>query len=229
MNKVIKYLMSINHLLFIVGLLLISIDFNCFNVNFYEKEYEKLNTASTIGMSQEELLNATTVLLDYTRDERSDMLVNATINGIHTEVFNEREKDHMADVKNLYLNAMRFKNVFLLLELAMIGLLIVIKKWNTIVFWETFKIAAISFVFVLLFFLLFALIDFDSFWRNFHEIFFTNDLWLLDPRTDILIMMVPLQFFYDLVMRIVITFVLLFGLFTTGVYYFKRKGIAYYD
>ena len=111
----------------------------------------------------------------------------------------------------------------------MIGLLIVIKKWNTIVFWETFKIAAISFVFVLLFFLLFALIDFDSFWRNFHEIFFTNDLWLLDPRTDILIMMVPLQFFYDLVMRIVITFVLLFGLFTTGIYYFKRKGIAYYD
>ena len=58
--------------------------------------------------------------------------------------------------------------------------------------------------FLLLFGLLalFAALDFNTFWTNFHRVFFTNDLWLLDPRTDILIQMVPGQFFFDLVMRI---------------------------
>ena len=35
---------------------------------------------------------------------------------------------------------------------------------------------------------------------------FDNDLYLLDPRTELLIRMVPEQFFYDLVMRIVVGF-----------------------
>ena len=36
----------------------------------------------------------------------------------------------------------------------------------------------------------------------FHEIFFTNDLWLFDPATDYMIRMLPEGFFYDMVMRI---------------------------
>ncbi len=48
-----------------------------------------------------------------------------------------------------------------------------------------------------------AAADFSTFWVSFHELFFTNDLWLLDPAKSVLINMVPAQFFYDLVMRIV--------------------------
>ena len=50
-------------------------------------------------------------------------------------------------------------------------------------------------------------IDFDSFWTMFHHLFFPgNDLWLLDLRKDILIMIVPPEFFNHLVLMIVSTF-----------------------
>ncbi|MBR5754926.1 MAG: DUF1461 domain-containing protein, partial [Erysipelotrichaceae bacterium] len=53
-------------------------------------------------------------------------------------------------------------------------------------------------------------IDFDSFWTAFHHVFFaSNELWILDLRKDILIMIVPPEFFNNLVIYIVITFVIL--------------------
>ena len=53
-------------------------------------------------------------------------------------------------------------------------------------------------------------IDFDSFWTMFHHVFFPgNDLWLLDLRKDILIMIVPPEFFNHLVLMIVSTFLLI--------------------
>ena len=44
--------------------------------------------------------------------------------------------------------------------------------------------------------------DFTKYFTIFHEIFFTNDLWLFDPATDYMIRMLPEGFFYDMVMRI---------------------------
>lgn len=40
-----------------------------------------------------------------------------------------------------------------------------------------------------------ACIDFDGAFTLFHRIAFTNDLWLLDPRTDLLIRLMPTGFF----------------------------------
>ena len=74
--------------------------------------------------------------------------------------------------------------------------------------------------------LIYAAIDFNSFWIQFHYLFFTNDLFFLDPNTEILINMVPEQFFFDLVMRIILMFIssviVLFGL----LYYLNKKRIS---
>ena len=48
--------------------------------------------------------------------------------------------------------------------------------------------------------------DFTRYFTIFHEIFFNNDLWILDPRTDLLINIVPEPFFVDTAARIGITF-----------------------
>lgn len=39
--------------------------------------------------------------------------------------------------------------------------------------------------------------DFDSLFLLFHRIAFTNDLWLLDPRTDLMIQLMPTPFFIE--------------------------------
>ena len=69
------------------------------------------------------------------------------------------------------------------------------------------------------------LIDFDSFWTFFHHIFFAgNDLWLLDLRKDVLIMIVPPDFFNHLVITIVITFIILLVIAYIILSYLSRKG-----
>lgn len=47
-----------------------------------------------------------------------------------------------------------------------------------------------------------ALADFDGLFVTFHRLAFTNDGWLLDPRTDLLIRLMPVNFFITLGTRI---------------------------
>lgn len=58
--------------------------------------------------------------------------------------------------------------------------------------------------------------DFSKYFVVFHKIFFSNDLWILDPSTDMLINIVPEPFFMDTALRIGITFgiitVIFFGI-----------------
>ena len=53
----------------------------------------------------------------------------------------------------------------------------------------------------LLILLVWALIDFDGLFVAFHRTAFTNDGWLLNPRTDLLIRLMPLRFFISLGIR----------------------------
>ena len=52
---------------------------------------------------------------------------------------------------------------------------------------------------------LFALVGFDSLFLIFHQISFSNNLWQLDPRTDYLLIMFPLGFWFDATMRVATT------------------------
>ena len=47
-----------------------------------------------------------------------------------------------------------------------------------------------------------ALADFDGLFVTFHRVAFTNEGWLLDPRTDLLIRLMPVNFFITLGTRI---------------------------
>ena len=49
-----------------------------------------------------------------------------------------------------------------------------------------------------------GLIDFDGLFTTFHRIAFTNDGWLLDPKTDLLIRLMPTGFFTTLAVRVLL-------------------------
>ena len=46
------------------------------------------------------------------------------------------------------------------------------------------------------------IVDFNTAFTVFHEIFFTNDLWLFDPAEDYMIRMLPEVIFDDMALRI---------------------------
>ncbi len=63
---------------------------------------------------------------------------------------------------------------------------------------------------------------FDAVFRRMHELLFHNDLWLLNPETDILIRMMPLELFEktadELLLRTIVPFLLAAGM-TIAVYF----------
>lgn len=195
----------------IVCAFLSCIDFWCFNNSFYKNEYSKLNTASSIGMSNTDLDKTTDVLLGYLKGKYETLEVSANVNGEDRLVFNDRETAHMVDVKKLYDNVLIVRNVLFVVYL--VTFIFVLYSNNAKLIFGEYKKALMVLGFIIGFILLFCLIDFDGFWTNFHHVFFpNNDLWLLDPRTDILIMMVPGQFFFDLCISIILSIIVFLAL-----------------
>ncbi len=212
----------------LIGIIFISvIDYCSFNMNFYKKEYAKLEVHKTIGISEVELTKVTNVLLDYIKDKNDSLDVEASISGVNRKVFNEKEILHMVDVKNLYKGIIDTRLV--LIGLTFISLLIykvINKKINFESIYNIFKNTFISIILFIGSLGIYAYTSFDEFWLNFHYLFFTNDLFLLDPSKDILIQMVPSEFFMSLVFNIIIYFIVSI---TICFIILKRLGKIRYD
>ncbi len=221
-----KILFGISFFCLIISLLLTIIDLNCFDQSFYQKEYVQNNTSEETGMNEEDLWDTTLVLFDYLHDARDDLSVQHEVNGTVREIFDSREKAHMVDVKNLYLNTIVVRNVLAIVGsiLFVVSILLNKKNWITSMYIGYKRSLGLLFV-IILAILIYAAIDFNSFWIQFHYLFFTNDLFFLDPNTEILINMVPEQFFFDLVIRIIFMFmfsvIVLYVLF----YYLNKRKI----
>ncbi len=209
---------------FIVGVLLTSVDFHAMNISFYESEFEKLDTADKMQMEDEQLVASMDALLLYLQGNRDDLSIEANVAGYTREVYNDREITHMVDVKDLYLNAMNVRNVCTIVFLLLLAILVYkCKKQVLEILSYTYVRACIVFLFAITCIALYAVSDFTAFWTMFHQIFFSNDLWLLDPNTSLMINMLEEQVFYDLVTRICISFALfIFTPFIASLLYTKR-------
>jgi integral membrane protein (TIGR01906 family) len=208
-----KLCTGLGSIMLIVALLIMSIEMFALNPAFFDGEYKKLGTAQNIGMSEEDLQAVTRNLLDYTAGVRESLDMQANINGQQREVFIDKtEKDHMVDVRALYLSARDVRTVCLIGAAVLFVLALILGGKKALrPLCRSFLWVSGGFVVVVAALAVYAAVDFTGFWINFHHVFFSNDLWILDPRTSILIQMVPEQFFSDLVARIIIRFVSMFA------------------
>ena len=177
----------------------------CFRRSFYESEYAKLDTAREMGMSHAGLMEATDVLLDYLRDRRDGLDLQTTVNGQTVEMFDDREKAHMEDVRSLYRAAMTAARAAAAASAVLALALFLFAKRHRKTALRGVLAGFGIFGLLLAAAAVYAAADFYHFWRSFHELLFDNDLWELYPD-ERLIQMVPQQFFSDLVTRIVAVF-----------------------
>lgn len=193
---------------------------------YYEKEYEKYGVAQDINMEMEDLLYVTEEMMLFLRGKREDLHVPTVVGGVEREFFNEREIAHMIDVRNLFLAAIALRRICFALILVSIGLLVWTKAAIKRLLPRT--ICAGTALFFLLTAVLAGVIstDFTKYFILFHKIFFTNDLWILDPSTDLLINIVPEPFFADTAARIGVTFSLMTALLFVICVFVIRKTAA---
>ena len=190
-----------------------SIRFWCFNDSFYLKQHSTLtlygkSIAEHIGISEYDLDILTHYTLDYLNDYNDSLDLEMKINGVNREVYTDDEKAHMVDVKNLYLSVMKIFYIAIIVTIFTV-FKIVTRKISFSQLFYGYKKVLFGTLFIVAILGTWILMDFDGFWTSFHHLFFMgNDLWLLDLRKDVLIMIVPPQFFNNLVIRIVLTFVI---------------------
>ena len=211
---IIQFLIVIeNFSLFISGILAI-IFYNCFNLNFYKSFYQKENLAPKIGTTYEELIKNTTNLLDYLNHKAI----------LNLDWYTDKDILHMQDVRTL--NSLSYKTMIFFIVVFTIStiLLIILCKKRTIFYiTNTFNKVLLAFIIVIGILSCIISYNFTSFWIKFHQLLFSNDLWLLSPDESNLIQMVPEEFFISLITTIILhIFILFISLFILNTVVKKR-------
>ena len=188
----------------LVGLVLTNVRILVFDADYYMRGYERHGGARTTGMTEEELAEATRQIQEYFRGGPPVSIVVEKEWGREV-LFNNREQQHMVDVRNLLNVALRVQEVSLAYVAGVVIVLIATRRADgvrTIARWIT---AASIFTFAVFAVLgVLAIGDFSAFWTQFHLLSFTNDLWLLDPRTDYMIRLYPLSFWFNAVFDVIV-------------------------
>ena len=197
-NQVVSYALGIPFALcLIVTLLITSVEaVTYWTPGYYEREYSKYNVTEDVHMEMDDLLDVTTEMMAYLRGNREDLHVPTIVDGQPREFFNDREIAHMEDVRGLFVGALVLRRICIITSFVCVALLWLLKADIALVVprsvcWGTGLFFAMICVLGLV-----ISTDFTKYFVIFHHIFFNNDLWLLDPATDLLINIVPEPFLW---------------------------------
>lgn len=207
-NKMISYTLGIVFsLCLIITLLITSVEaVTYWTPGYYEHEYSKYQVTKDVHMEMDDLLNVTREMMSYLRGDRADLHVPTIVDGQPREFFNEREIAHMEDVRGLFVGAILLRRICIVTALLCLALLWLLKAQISLVIPQS-VLAGTGLFFALICLLgLVISTDFTKYFVIFHHIFFNNDLWLLDPATDLLINIVPEPFFVDTASYIALVF-----------------------
>lgn len=207
---------------FSVALLLTAVEVVAFNNSNYDSMFRKYDVANSTGLEYEELSVVIGDVLDYLKDDREVLDTTIIRGGLIRPAFGDRAISHMLDVKELFVNGRLIRTISLVVFITLVAF--IIKKeqnWNIKLTKAFFRIASINLLLILILYFLMQM-DFYKYFTYFHLIFFTNDLWILDPNTELLIQMLPESLFFETAIRIATIFIAINGL-TCIISYLKNK------
>ena len=171
--------------------------------DFYLREFAKYDVGRVTGLDQAQLAAVADAFISYLRDPAARLDVEVTIGGVRRPLFNEKEIHHMDDVQKLFALVRQARMVAgaVLLVLPLVGLWLggsafLSRLGMLLAMGGILTVALLGLAGLL------SLVDFSQAFVRFHELAFSNDLWMLDPRTDYLVMLYPEGFWLDATLRI---------------------------
>lgn len=192
-----------------------------------------------VGLTAQAQAELAEEITQYFRGKRAELDMEADVLDVSTgetrrqAAFGERERAHMADVRGLLDLARRLMGALALTALiAATAAQVATKKADAreaarACFTGTW-VGALILAVPALCLAIWGAVDFTSLFWAFHSLAFTNDLWLLNPATDLLIRMMPEGLFVSLAASIVVKTVAVLAalLLATGlrVLWTRKKG-----
>ena len=172
----------------------------------YSYRFQKYGIESVTGIEMGQLELAGEKIRDYFSNDQDYLVIDIERQGQKIKnLYNQREILHMKDVKNLIqlIYSIQIWSLLLFITLILIGFLSIrLRKFSNVIdpiSWGgglTLGIAAVVGIL--------SLFGFQRLFLFFHLVSFDNDLWILDPTRDYLIMMFPQGFFFDATVFIVV-------------------------
>lgn len=150
--------------------------------------------AVSTGLPGEHYPAMVEMITDYLSGRERDFQFSFAEGDVIRQCFQPHEQQHMADVKALF-DLCRGVLLFSVLTLlALGGGAFVLRDQRRHIARGCLR-GTLGLLAAVLVLTVWGLVDFEGLFVLFHRLSFTNDLWLLDPRTDLLIRLMPLNFF----------------------------------
>ncbi len=180
--------------LVVPALLLAAFEWGALDRSHHQALYDALGSVEAAGVDKAALSEIGDMLVDYLKEDRADLSMEAVVNGAKQPVFNQREVEHMADVLELFRLERRLVWGLLLPGLMLTAIGLFGSGWTKRLalaggIGQGFWLALAAFAAV------WAAFDFNAVFLGFHRLLFRNDLWQLNPATDLMIRMLPEKFF----------------------------------
>lgn len=192
----------------------------------YEYGFEKYDVSQTTGLAKADLEKAAEGLIGYFNSDEEYISLTVVKDGEPLELFNQQEVIHLRDVKGLIRLDYRLLLGTLIYALAYGGVSLLWqrkKHWRRLA-WGVTVGSGVTLASMLALGLG-TLLNFDRLFLQFHRLSFANELWMLDPSRDYLIMLFPQGFWFDAALFCTaVTAGLAAVLGGAGVIYLKKTG-----
>jgi len=177
----------------------IAFEFN--SLWLYKDGFEKYNVSQTTGLAEAELEKAAAGLISYFNSDEEYISLTVVKDGQPFELFSQREVAHLRDVKQLVRLDYRL----------LLGTAIYVGAYAGACLWRRKKSrhrlaraviigGSIALGMIIVLGVGSTIQGFDQLFTQFHFLAFTNELWMLDPTKDYLMMLFPEGFWYDAAM-----------------------------
>ncbi|PKB64004.1 MAG: hypothetical protein BZY80_04430 [SAR202 cluster bacterium Io17-Chloro-G2] len=198
------------------------------DAGLYNRGFQRYNVSTATGITGPDLVQAGAEFRRYFNSRREPLSVRARVYGLEQELFNPREIHHMGDVKRRIWGVYAVGGItgVYLFALTVAGLVWrprMCAPWLA----RFYLRGGILTLALILAVGLFSVVNFDTLFLKFHQITFTNDLWMGNPNTDYLLKMFPQGFWFDstaLVASIIIIGSVVTSVVSGGYLMWRRRG-----
>ena len=159
--------------------------------------FDTYGVSEATGIDNDGLMAASRQIRGYFNSTREPLHVTARVYGEETELFNDREVVHMKDVKHLIwgVYGIGAASATYLLGFLVVGTFALRRQFipglsRGLMWGSGLTLALVALVGIM------SLVGFESLFQFFHQVSFSNDLWMLDPNKDFLLMIFPQGFWF---------------------------------
>ena len=196
-----------------------------FDKGLYKQEFLKYNVYNNFGNYDIENINDD--VLDYLQFEKNNKL-------IQNDFFNEREKTHLLDVKNLISKIFAIYYFSVILFFILLILLILLLNFNFRKIAKRFSIILLIGSFLTLLdaaaFFLLSNFNFDFVFDVFHKTFFSPGTFTFNPEFENMVVLYPENLFFDFLIKIILNVILssiiVLFLSLTAIFIFFRQNFS---